>query len=411
MLAAAFIFLGWVFLRAQHGLTPFIIGLVLAFVLMPLVDALNRFLPRAIAILLVYILVIGAIASFIVYLAPIIVDQANKLIQDTPKYIDEVQRWLNETYREIARQIPADFRQPLTDFVNDFSKNAITFVRDITTGLIGGTFGLVFGTIGFLVGVLLIPFWLFFVLKDKAKGMHTLFSVISPSLRDDARRLINIISHGLNDYIRGQLLLAGSVAVLCSVGLLIVGFNASTAIFLGFIAGIFEVLPIIGPIIGAVPAVVVGFFYGGAGNMDMALKVVILYIIVQQIEGNLLVPKIAGDSTKLHPAVVMVVIIVGSEIGGLAGAIVSVPLTAVLRDVYVYIYQRVVLGETPVEAEAKTPGRKDAIAAERRLKEQRQLKRQAKAEDDNTSTETPSEIPTEPGVTTGVSSRPPAAQG
>jgi hypothetical protein len=108
--------------------------------------------------------------------------------------------------------------------------------------------------------------------------------------------------------------------------------------------------------------------------------VVILYIIVQQIEGNLLVPKIAGDSTKLHPAVVMVVIIIGSEIGGLPGAIVSVPLTAVLRDIYVYLYQRTVLAATPEEAEAKTPGRKDAIAAEKRAKLQRQLKIAAKGQ-------------------------------
>ncbi|MEI7554768.1 AI-2E family transporter [Candidatus Chlorohelix sp.] len=378
LLGIAFLFIGWVFLRAQHGLTPFIVGLTLAFVLMPLVDTLNRLMPRALAILLVYIMIIGALAGFFIYLVPIIVDQSNKLIHDTPRYIDEVQKWLNQTYIEIAKQIPSDYRQPLTDFVNDFSKNAINFVRDIVTGLIGGTFSLVFGTIGFVVGVLIVPFWLFFVLKDKSKGMQTLFNIVAPNLRDDARRVINIISFDLNDYIRGQLILAGSVAILCSIGLLIVGFDTSTSIFLGFIAGMFEVLPILGPILGAIPAIVVSFFYGTTGNVDLVIKVVILYIIVQQIEGNILVPKIAGDSTKLHPAVVMLVIIIGSEIGGLPGAIASVPFTALIRDVFVYLYQRTVLGVSPEEAEIKTPGRRDALLAERQRRARRQLKRTEK---------------------------------
>lgn len=377
LLSAAFLFLGWIFLRAQAGLTPFIIGLVLAFILMPLVDGLNRLMPRALAILLVYILVIGAIASFFIYLVPIIVDQSNKLIQDTPRYIEEVQNWLNQSYKELERQIPSDFRQPFNDAVNDFSKNAITFVRDLLAGLVGGTFSLVFGTIGFLVGVLLVPFWLFYVLKDKATGMHTFFSIIPINQREDARRLVDIINYGLNGYIRGQLFLAGAVGVLCTIGLLIIGLPASTAIFLGFIAGMFEVLPIIGPIIGAIPAIIVTFFYGNVGNLDLTVKVVILYIIVQQIEGNLLVPKIAGDSTKLHPAIVMVVIIVGGEIAGLPGAIISVPLTAVLRDVYIYLYQRTVLGASPEEAESKTPGRCDIILDQRRKQAQRQLKKVA----------------------------------
>src|SRR5438128_1308977 len=99
LLTIAFIGLGWLIWRTWNGLTPFIIGLVLAFVLMPLVDGLNRFMPRAIAILLVYILVIGAGAAFVLYLLPIIIEQSKILINETPRYADETQNWLNQTFK------------------------------------------------------------------------------------------------------------------------------------------------------------------------------------------------------------------------------------------------------------------------------------------------------------------------
>lgn len=342
---------------------------------MPLVDGLNRFLPRVLAILLVYVLIIAAIVSFFVYLVPIIVDQTTTIVNSTPNYIDDVQKWLNSSYNDVEQQIPKDFREPVNTAVSNFTTNAFGFIKDLSVGIVNGAIGLVFGTIGFLVGILIIPFWMFYVLKDKAKGMRLFYNLLSPALRDDAHRLISIVAGGLNNYIRGQLLVAGSVGVLATIGLMIIGFNPNSAIFLGFLAGLFEVLPIVGPILGAIPSVLVSFFYDGhVANMELVLKVVIAFIIVQQVEGNLLVPKIAGDSTKLHPAIVMLVIILGSEVAGLVGAIVSVPLTAVTRDVYIYLYQRLALAATPEQAEAKVPSKRDEIAAKLYRQEQRRLK-------------------------------------
>ena len=366
MLSLAGCGLAWLLWRTWAGLTPFIIGLALAFVLMPLVDGLNRFMPRALAILLVYVLVSGAATAFVLYLLPVIVEQSKNLINATPKYANETQNWLNQTFNDLQQSLPKDYQKPFNDSINNFSTNAINFVRD---GLIGAATGLVvwlFGTIGFLVGIFIVPFWLFFVLKDRAQGMRTFYKVLSPKLREDAYRLLRIVTDDLHEYVRGQLIVAASVGVLVTIGLLIINFEASSAIFLGFIAGLFEVLPIVGPILGAIPALVVALFTGGFGNVDLAVKVLIVFVIIQQIESNLLIPKIAGDSTKLHPAIVMLVIIMGSEVAGLPGAIVAVPLTAVIRDVYIYLYQRLVLGATPHDAEAHVPSRIDNIEQEDR---------------------------------------------
>jgi len=377
LLVVAFGGLGLIFWQAWHGLSPFLVGMVLAFVLMPLVDSLNRLLPRVLAILLVYALVIVAFLAFAFYLAPIIVEQAKIIINDAPGYIEATQKWLNQTFIEAQQQIPKDFQQPITEALNSFSTTAIGFIRDLVGNLVSGVLGIAFGTISFLVGVFIIPFWLFYVLKDKAQGMRTLYGVIPSNLREDVHRLISIVSDTFNDYVRGQLIVAGSVGMLATIGLMIVNFPAPTAIFLGFIAGLFEVLPIVGPILGAIPAVIVAMFTGQVGNLELVLKVIIVFVIVQQIEGNLLIPKIAGDSTKLHPAVVMLVIILGGELGGLAGAIVAVPVTAVARDVYIYLYQRLALNASPQEAESHVPSRRDEIEAERRRQAQRSLKRVA----------------------------------
>ncbi len=366
--------LGLIIWKAWHGLSPFLVGLVLAFLLMPLVDNLNKLIPRVLAILLVYALVLAALVVFTLYLAPIIIEQSRIIINNTPGYIEAIQKWLNQTFTEVQQQIPKEFQQPINDSLNSFTSTAIGFVRDVIGSIVTGILGLAFGTIGFLVGVFIVPFWLFFVLKDKTKGMRTFYGLLPAWLREDAHRLITIVGDTFNDYVRGQLIVAGSVGVLVTIGLMIVNIPASTAIFLGFIAGLFEVLPIIGPILGSVPAIIVAFFTGEVGNLDLVLKVIVVFIIVQQIEGNLLIPKIAGDSTNLHPAVVMVVIIVGNEIGGLAGAIAAVPVTAVLRDVYIYLYQRLALGASPQEAESHVPSRRDEIEEERRKQAQRSLK-------------------------------------
>ena len=102
-------------------------------------------------------------------------------------------------------------------------------------------------------------------------------------------------------------------------------------------AGVFELLPIIGPILSAIPAVLLALTAG----VEPAVAAVILYTVVQQVENNVLVPKIQGDAVELHPTVVMVALVVGGAIGGLLGAILALPVTAAARDVFRYAFHRV----------------------------------------------------------------------
>jgi predicted PurR-regulated permease PerM len=113
------------------------------------------------------------------------------------------------------------------------------------------------------------------------------------------------------------------------------------AILLSIIAGVLELLPIIGPIIAAIPAVLLAL----TGGIDAAIAAVVLYTVIQQVENNLLVPKIQGDAVELHPSAVMLALVVGGAIAGLLGAILALPVAAAARDVFRYLFHR--LDEPP----------------------------------------------------------------
>jgi len=118
------------------------------------------------------------------------------------------------------------------------------------------------------------------------------------------------------------------------------------AVLLAVIAGIFELLPIIGPILSAIPAVLIGLSVGS----EATLAVLALYIAVQQLENNLLVPRIQGDAVRLHPSVVIFALVVGGTIAGLLGAVLSLPFAAAAKEVYEYLAAKVPDGPPPVAA-------------------------------------------------------------
>jgi Predicted permease len=146
--------------------------------------------------------------------------------------------------------------------------------------------------------------------------------------------MARLIDDVLSAYLRGQLLLCLFVGGMATLALLIIG--VPFALVLGVVAGILEALPFVGPILGAIPAVLVALL----SNPMSALWVAVAFLAIQQVENLLLVPRIAGKSVKLHPAMVMVVLVVGNELAGLVGMLLAVPITAVLRDLFKYLYLR-----------------------------------------------------------------------
>jgi predicted PurR-regulated permease PerM len=356
----------WFITNAWDGLGPFIIALVLAYLMLPLVDLIARFVPRVFAILLVYLAFIAVIWALVSWLFPLIGSQVKELSNDVPTYQAQFNRWsaqATEWYNNLP--ISADVRQSIENAI----RNSLGTIGSAAQSALVGAITAVSRAMGFIVGLFIIPFWLFYVLKDKSRGLTAFNNMLPRSWRSDVWRIVRIINGVFSQYIRGQLILALVVGIASTIGMLIVG--APFPIILGVISGITEIVPVIGPILGAIPGLALAAFH--PEGWVMVLKVLAVYLIVQQLENNLLVPKIQGDSVKLHPALIMVALVVGSQVGGLFGLIVAVPVAAILRDVYLYLYRRFTEDYSPRDAEASVPSRSDESSPQGKKKAKQEL--------------------------------------
>lgn len=348
---AAFVLI-WLLLNSWDALGPFIIALVLAYLMIPLVDRLSRLMPRIVAILLVYLVFIGAVAAFLAWLIPAVGHQVRDLADNIPSYQKQLAGFSEDATRWYqSLPISPEVRQNIENGL----RNSLGAIGQAVQQAAINTFKVLSSAMGFIVGLLIIPFWLFYVLKDKDRGITAFNNMLPRTWRNDIWRIFRIINGILSSYIRGQLLLGLAVGLAVTIGMFIVG--APYAILLGLISGLTEIIPVIGPILGAVPGVALAAFH--PEGWVMVLKVLAVYVIVQQLENNLLVPKIQGDSVKLHPSIIMVAIVVGSQVMGLIGLIIAVPVAAILRDIYLYLYRRFTEDFSPRQAEASVPSRYD----------------------------------------------------
>ena len=359
------LFVYWLFSQSIDALGPFFFALALAYLMVPLVDLFDRAMPRALAILLVYVIFIGIVAGLVWWLSPRIANQFRQLGDAWPQYQQRFQEWASSvTSWYQALPLSEEARASLENALKNAAGSLFGLVQQAVTNLLG----LVTRTTGFLVGLLIIPFWLFYVLKDSERGIRAFNSMIPRSWRVDVWHIVRIVNGVFSSYIRGQLVLAAIVGVATTAGMIIVG--APYALILGLVSGLTEVVPVVGPILGAVPGVLIALF---SGDWVLILKVLLVYVAVQQLENNLLVPKVQGDSVKMHPALIMVALVVGSQVAGLVGLIVAVPVAAILRDVYLYLYRRFTEDYTPKEAEASVPSRSDENTPAGKAREAQEL--------------------------------------
>ncbi len=334
---AAFI---WVLWYSWSSLLPFQIGVVLTYLLFPLVNWLNRWLPRWVAVVLVLSGGLIAISSIIWVLVPALISQLNSLLQSLPttaqfeQWIASLEEYISTLPEGTRIFINEGFQQALIMMRN----NLVTYIRSMINFLVNTGLSVV-STVTFLIGFVVIPFWLFFVLMDLQTAAQTVDRMVPRWLRADFWAVLRITDRIISRYFRGQLLLGIIIAVAVYSGLTIMKLSGVEGIqyelLLALIAGFTELIPIIGPILGAIPAVIVGLLH----SWQTGLAIALMFLIIQQIEGNILVPRVVGDSVNIHPALVMILIIVLTPLG-IIWLILAVPMTAVIRDIYRYVYGR-----------------------------------------------------------------------
>lgn len=339
---------------ARGALFPFLIGGLIAYVIAPVVEAVARLQPwygrrpglaRGTAVLSVYAIVGGALTVSAVFAVPAMVREVGDLVDAVPDLWDEAQNRVESWMERYNREVPDDVRRRINDAVKDTSSE----IGNVAESLVTHSVGLVFSTVAALLGYISVPFFVFYALKDRDYALGRFYALFPERLQPDVRECVRIANHVFGAYIRGQLFLGFVIFLITFIGLHLLG--VEFALGLAVIAGFTELIPIIGPIIGAVPAIIVVL----ATEPDHWWWIVLFYFGVQAAENYILVPRVHSRTVSMHPAMVLVLLAVGGSLFGIWGVLLAVPVAATIRDVYSYIYRR--LGEAEEAAEASpAPG-------------------------------------------------------
>lgn len=354
LIIAAVAGIGWLLWSARSALLPFGIGLVLAYLLLPVVNAVERALPtrrpfsaarRAIAILLVYVVFLLVIVAALATIVPNLVTETAQLIDTLPEYWREINAedgYWNQRYQELPPEVRAWIEENISLIQNTLASAARTALER--------TFSTLRQVLGFVAGLLLLPLWLYYVLKDERRALAWIYSIWPEHLRADVQAILAIADRVLAAYVRGQVFLGFVVGIVTWVGLKVIGVSQPTA--LAIIAGLFELLPILGPWLSFVVAAIVVL----ATDPSQILAVAILFLMVQQLENTFLVPRIQGSAVNMNPALIMVLLVVGGAVFGIIGAIAIVPIAAIVRDVWLYMYRRLQQVSMEAEIASRTTG-------------------------------------------------------
>ena len=348
IVTAALLTVGWILWASAAALTPFIIGLVLAYLMLPGVNLLERRMPRWAAILIVYTFTFGALGLALAYIIPPAINQINEVIESIPGWYNdgraEVEQLINRFQREASPEVQQRVTEQIQKIQQTAQENATAYTQRVATFLFSSVLT-IFQTLTFVLGFLIIPFFLFYILLDTNRMPRAINRMLHPRIQKDFWNLLRIVDTIFGKYIRGQLTLGLIIGIMSFVGLQalnLFGYEVRFTLLLALVAAVGELIPVIGPILSAIPAIIVGATDGGG----TALAVALLYIIIQQVENQVLVPRIVGNTLRLHAAILMALLVIASQIGGLFFVILVAPLTAIARDIFVYLHQR--LQEPPV---------------------------------------------------------------
>ncbi|MDP2730536.1 MAG: AI-2E family transporter [Dehalococcoidales bacterium] len=320
----------------RNIILPFIIGLVLAYILLPVSSWIEQRFPkphkwkllkRISAIIIVYLLILAFLGTAGFYIVTTSVRSFASIVNNAPDYFLRAFEAAGDTLAAIRDWLPPGAEQQIDDFMRNFGQNLGEALRNVFTS------GIKFipTTFSYVMGFATLPIFLFYILKDHEYLNQQFYSWLPETAAGHFRNMVAIINQVLGGYIRSQLTMGLFVGVLALIGLLVI--NAPLPFGLAIVAGVTELVPILGPWIGGGIAVIVVL----ATEPAKTIWVIVIFFAIQIIENTLLVPRIQGHYLHVHPTVAIVLIIIGASIAGFWGLILAVPLASTLVRLYRYV--------------------------------------------------------------------------
>ena len=308
-----FLVLSFLYLIKEIVLIIFV-AFVLASAFDPWVDWLHkRKIPRGIGILIIYIILFAIISFAVVLIIPPISQEVTQMSENFPMYYERVVTGFN-SFRDNFND-PGDSEQ---------IQRGLSSLGENLSGTVSNVVNAVFSIFGGIISVFLVLVLTFYFTVNEEAMKNFMQSFTSSKIQPYLNSLHIRIQKKLGYWLRGQIILSLVIFTLTFIGLTILG--VPYALVLAFIAGILEIIPTIGPLLAAIPAV----FFGFLQSPIMGVSVLILYVIIQELENHLIVPKIMSKSVGINPLVIIISVLVGAKVGGVFGALFAVPVVTAI---------------------------------------------------------------------------------
>jgi predicted PurR-regulated permease PerM len=293
-----------------------------AYLIYPLVKQLNERVSLAWSITVVYIMLTLLLVVTVLLIVPPLVDQSQKLVQQFPGFVATAQAELQSPTNPLLRRVPAASR----DYIASLPGQLGTFVQTYGIDAAQKTFTIVLSAVSVVAAIIIVPVLSAYMLIDAGNVRRQVLGLFPPKHRVITEAIVDDLDAVVGGFIRGQLIDGAIVGVM--IGVMLTVMHVPYALLIGVAAGILNFIPYAGAVVGFVPSVVIALLVNGPTN---ALIVAGLFAVIQQIDGNLVAPRVLKDNVGLSPLYIILAILVGTELFGLIGTFLAVPFAAMLR--------------------------------------------------------------------------------
>jgi predicted PurR-regulated permease PerM len=311
---------------------PVVLAAIFYYLLNPIVDMLEkRRVPRIATIIFLFVIIIALIVWGLVVAIPNIISGVEKFTAAMPHYVDVAQEQVNAIASNPHFE---QFRPQVDQFANSIGDQLIGWSKSFSVSAVSSLTNLISKTTSVLISLIVFPFVLFYLLRD-GKNLNGFVTGLLPnSWRKDTSKVLHEINSQLSNYVRGQVLVAIAVAVMFMIGLPIIGMRYAAA--LAITAGFLNLVPFLGSFLAAIPMIIVGLAIGGP---FMLVKVLIVIVIEQTLEGRFISPLVLGKQLSIHPITILFVLLTAGQIFGIWGVLLGIPFYATVKVVVVHFYE------------------------------------------------------------------------
>lgn len=318
------------FVELLKIISPLFIGIVIAWLFNPLMKFFSKKgIRRGIGAAIIYIALSAIIFLLIKAIIPLMFEQINDLVSTIPSTLKGIVNWISDLFNKVSNNSNVDLTSVKTEIISKIENYGMNIASSLPEVMVNTVKSFFSGIGTFLIGAII-----GFFLLISFDGTDKVMDFLPDKIHNNVTSLFSKIEDSLRRYVQGTLTLSTLVFIVSTIGFMISGLKS--ALLFGLFCGITNIIPYVGPYLGAAPALIVGFSQG----TPIGIGVLITVVIVQTIEGNILNPIVMSKTMKLHPVTIIIGLLVFEHFWGILGMILATPIIATIKVIFEYFNEK-----------------------------------------------------------------------